>query len=157
MCRVWSDAHGNLLNPAHGQQTFQFHVERTMRLFYRLRYTHHRYMATADPTVATLNTALQRTASTPRPANGATPTVDDAVADGSVFGGGGEPGMPGMQFGEMEALRDSVCDDRVQEEVDQLQDALANGDAPAGLFLDLRCVIPTPRPQPARLCCACVH
>lgn len=143
-CRVWSDAEGRLLNPAHGQQSFQFQVERTMRLFYRLRYTHHRYMATADPTVDTLNTALQRSTSIQRPGNGAAPaapTVDGTVADASVFGSG--VGAHGMQFGELETLRQSVCDDRVREEMEQLVEALSNGDSPAGLFLDLRCV---PRP-----------
>lgn len=139
-CRVWSDAEGRLLNPAHGSQSFQFQVERTMRLFYRLRYTHHRYLATADPTVDTLNTALQRSTSSQRLANGTAPTeptVDGAVADASVFGG---LGAHGMQFGEMETLRASVSDDRVKEEMEQLVEALSNGDSPAGLFLDLRCV-----------------
>eukprot|EP00892_Ulva_mutabilis_P004714 jgi/Ulvmu1/2614/UM014_0065.1 len=135
--RVWSDADGRLLNPAHGQQAFQFRIERTMRLFYRLRYTHHRYMATADPTVETLNTALLRSTSLPGSGGSCTePAVDSSVAQDTVFASGAD--ARGVQFGEMQELRQTVCDDRVQEELDQLADTLVNGGSPAGLYLDLR-------------------
>ena len=144
--RVWSDVDGRLLNPAHGQQAFQFQVERTMRLFYRLRYTHHRYMATADPTVGTLNSALLRSMSLPRcDSSGGEPAVDGGVAQDTVFASA--PDERAAQYTELEELRNAhtVCDDRVQEELDQLADTLIlNGESPTGLYLDLRCAPTTP-------------
>ena len=60
-CRAFCDRQGRTLSQVHLTSRRQFDIERRMRLFYRMRYTHHRYLATQDQTAPSLASALENT------------------------------------------------------------------------------------------------
>jgi hypothetical protein len=60
MCRAFCDASGTPINQLLSSKRQQYRIERSMRLFYRLRYTHHRHLATRDPSVQSLSRAISR-------------------------------------------------------------------------------------------------
>jgi hypothetical protein len=58
--RAFCDVNGNPIVHLRTSKRKQYKIERSMRLFYRLRYTHHRYMATRDPEPDSLTRAFSR-------------------------------------------------------------------------------------------------
>jgi hypothetical protein len=92
----------------------QYRIERSMRLFYRLRYTHHRHLATRDPSIGNLSRAISRS-------NLASETPAESV-DGNVAVAEAS-GLPAIR----EALLSSTpaCDTSRQEE-----HAMAKRDGP---------------------------
>lgn len=115
----------------------QYKIERNMRLFYRLRYTHHRFMATRDPETDTLSRALSRSDA----ANGADadaavlPSISEAILGAqSAFG---DSVQPGQAFDSGDDGREAMV--HPQDELEGLQDVLDSIASTDDLYLDLRC------------------
>jgi hypothetical protein len=135
LCRMYCDANGRFLNPEHDQPQFQYKVERAMRLFYRLRYTHHRHMATHDSAIVDLNRVIS---------NGSRLLPSQSVA--------GDPGVPAASAVEgngavFDAPTDEFEDqmvveeegDRAQVAVKEFRETVEHIDNPDNLYLNLRC------------------
>lgn len=140
---MYCDVQGLFLNPEHAQVRYQYKVERAMRLFYRLRYTHHRYMATHDSAIVDLNRAishadsrrvLHQSASQENVTNGL--SIDAQGQATSVEGGGGTVFDSPMLFDEEELLDEE--DDRAQVAVEEFRESVGQIDNPDNLYLNLR-------------------
>lgn len=138
---MYCDLQGHFLNPQHAQVRFQYKVERAMRLFYRLRYTHHRYMATHDSAIVDLNRAISH-ADSRRHVNqsagqaSSINTGSETVAT-SVEGGSGTVfDSPLMELDEP-LLEEEP--DRAQVEVEEFRESVGKIDNPDHLYLNLRC------------------
>jgi hypothetical protein len=137
---MFCDASGRLLNPMHESERKQYKVERSMRMFYRLRYTHHRYMATQDPTISTLNAALQRTASDGKfhtsasqqaglDGNESAPSLDSRIAGSTAF----------VSSTEVDRLlKPEETDERMDDDLTELRDILQAVSSVDDLYLDVR-------------------
>ena len=140
---MYCDLQGHFLNPAHAQPRFQYKVERAMRLFYRLRYTHHRYMATHDSAIVDLNRAISHADS--RRVLYQSDSAGNGTGDGAaqraatpVEGGSGTVfDSPMMQYDEHELGEEE--DDRAQVAVEEFRESVGQIDNPDNLYLNLRC------------------
>ena len=59
-CRAFCYSDGRPVHSRFESRRRQYKIERNMRLFYRMRYTHHRHMAVQDPATQTLSHALSQ-------------------------------------------------------------------------------------------------
>ena len=144
---MYCDLQGHFLNPVHAQLRFQYKVERAMRLFYRLRYTHHRYMATHDSAIVDLNRAISHADSRRVLHQSAAQEMGAGACDGGanthtsatpVEGGSGTVfDSPMMQYDEHELGEEE--DDRAQVAVEELRESVGQIDNPDNLYLNLRC------------------
>ena len=107
-CRAFCYSDGKPVSRRFESRRRQYKIERNMRLFYRMRYTHHRHMAVEDPATQNLSNALSRSnlagadngsGSTQLPpamdAIGSQPTdePDLEAGDGWYQNGGGMPSI----------------------------------------------------------------
>jgi hypothetical protein len=158
LCRMYCDANGEYLNPAHARVRFQYKVERAMRLFYRLRYTHHRYMATHDSAIVALNRAISHADSRAGVQPGPNGGTNGSMAGATVFD---EP-----RAAEVTPPIGGY-DDRAKTDVAELHEASADAiEDPDHIYLNLKCApyaapaqraAPIHRPLPGALRRPLVH
>ena len=108
-----------------------------MRLFYRLRYTHHRYMATRDPAIGSLSRAISRNelsaaADAPAAANGgsgAMPSISEALGNSTTAFD---------TTADEERLQAGADDETMKDDLDDLKEILGHSAGAGDLYLDLR-------------------
>jgi hypothetical protein len=136
---MYCDLQGRFLNPEHNQQQFQYKVERAMRLFYRLRYTHHRHMATHDSAIVDLNRKIS-------PSDLSEDVREDASAFGRVQATSGMEGNAAGTVAPIEQCQEHMVvdedDDRTQVDEEEFRESAGQIDNPDKLYLNLRCDLP---------------